>query len=396
MTLHLDQRMLQTAPPPRVHPPISRLLGRRDGEHAGPTLVVCAGIHGNEPAGIVACRAVLEKLDQREVEVRGSFLCLAGNLEALRRGKRYLEQDLNRVWTGPKLRALDADPTLRTRAEGREQWELARLFDVVIGEARGPLVFLDLHSCSASGAPFAILGDTLRNRRVAFPLGVPVILGLEETLDGTLLDWLVEQGHVALAVEGGQHDSPETAERLEALLWLALVASGCVEEEAIQEPVDAARRLLRGCTQNLPRIVEVIERKALENGDGFQMRPGYVNFQRVRRGEVLADDGSGEIRCPLDAHLLMPLYQDQGDDGFFLARPVRRFWLTLSAWCRRAHLSELLVPLLPGVRPHPTRPHTLVADPRIARWLVVEVFRLLGYRRRDMENGMHVFSRRRP
>jgi succinylglutamate desuccinylase len=50
------------------------------------------------------------------------------------------------------------------------------------------------------------------------------------------------------------------------------------------------------------------------------MREGYKNFQAIKAGEVLADDKNGEIVAPEDCLLLMPLYQRQGTDGFFLVK----------------------------------------------------------------------------
>jgi succinylglutamate desuccinylase len=50
------------------------------------------------------------------------------------------------------------------------------------------------------------------------------------------------------------------------------------------------------------------------------MHPGFTNFQKVKKGELLAHDNKGEIICPHVGLILMPLYQKQGEDGFFLIR----------------------------------------------------------------------------
>jgi succinylglutamate desuccinylase len=52
------------------------------------------------------------------------------------------------------------------------------------------------------------------------------------------------------------------------------------------------------------------------------MQPDYKNFQAVEKGELLALDKHGEIRADEDGLILMPLYQKQGDDGFFLVRRI--------------------------------------------------------------------------
>jgi len=52
--------------------------------------------------------------------------------------------------------------------------------------------------------------------------------------------------------------------------------------------------------------------------------------------------------------------------------------------------------LLPGVRRHPDRLFTLRVDPKVARWFLVEIFHLFGYRCRRREADHLIFSRRRP
>jgi succinylglutamate desuccinylase len=56
----------------------------------------------------------------------------------------------------------------------------------------------------------------------------------------------------------------------------------------------------------------------IEPGDDFRMRPGYQNFQPVKKGEWLANDQDGKIVARCDGYILMPLYQSQGDDGFLI------------------------------------------------------------------------------
>jgi succinylglutamate desuccinylase len=123
------------------------------------------------------------------------------------------------------------------------------------------------------------------------------------------------------------------------------------------------------------------------------MEPGFSNFQPVKRGQLLARDRHGDIRAPEAGLILMPLYQSQGTDGFFLAREVAPFWLQVASGLRRLRLDRVL-PWLPGVRRHPTLPETLVVNPRIARWFVLELFHLLGFRRQRPQGNQLVVSRR--
>jgi succinylglutamate desuccinylase len=96
----------------------------------------------------------------------------------------------------------------------------------------------------------------------------------------------------------------------------------------------------------------------------------------------------------VNCRVLLPLYQALGDDGFFLARSVRPFWLRIAAALRRWR-GDRLVPLLPGVRRDPDDADTILVDPRVARWLVTELFHLLGFRKERRRGDRLAFTRRR-
>ena len=91
---------------------------------------------------------------------------------------------------------------------------------------------------------------------------------------------------------------------------------------------------------------------------------------------------------------MLPLYQELGEDGFFLARRVRWVWHWSARWLRAASLWRLL-PLLPGISRDPADPDTLLADARVAKRFVVEVFHLLGFRKRGRRGARVAFTRRR-
>lgn len=370
---------------------LRRELGAWDQGRPGPTVLVLAGIHGNEPAGVLAVQRVLGRLQELETPMRGRLVALAGNLGALAAKKRFLARDLNRGWGAAATAALLATAPVCDSAEDGEQRELLAAFDRELSTAAGPLVVLDLHSSSAGGSPFLCLADTIDNRRLGLATRVPIILGIEETLDGTSLEWFAERGIVSVAVEGGQHDDPATVANHEAVLWRVLRHLGMTPPGAVD--LDAHTARLEAACKGAPAIVEIVRRHAITAADAFRMAPGFTNFMRVARGTVLATDRSGEIRAPGPCLVMLPLYQALGDDGFFLARAVRPFWLRVAAALRALRL-DALVPLMPGVRRDPLDRRTILVDPRVARWFVTEIFHLLGFRKERRRGDSLAFTRR--
>ncbi len=374
---------------------LPRVLGEMGPDGPGPTLVVVCGLHGNEPAGVLGATRVLEALEPRAAELRGRLVVLVGNRGALAKGERFLDRDLNRAWTPERLRHLRSLPAETPfDAEDREQLDLLAHLDRVMAESDGPVYALDLHTTSGPRGVFTTVGDTLENRTLAQLLPVPLVLGLEELVEGTLHDYLGERGVVTLAFECGQHVEAEAPDRAEAAIWTLVAGVGLLPESRIPELSEARKRLSR-TGKGVPRVVELRYRHPAPPEAGFTMRPGFATFTPVRRGDPVADDARGPIPVPESGRLLMPLYQRQGEDGFFLVREFRVFWLHLSRVLRTLGVDRW-VHHLPGIREDPMRPEVLVVNRRVARWYALQLLHLLGFRRHRVEGDLLVVIRRPP
>jgi hypothetical protein len=372
--------------PDRPLPP--RILGEIGPDGPGPTLLVFSGVHGNEPAGIEASKRVLRELESRATELQGRVHFIVGNRRAVQARARFLVRDLNRAWTARQLERL-ADGMAESE-EDFEQVEILAELDRVL-DTPGPTYAVDLHTTSGKGGVFSAVGDTLENRALARSLPVPLVLGLEELVDGTLQDYLASRGIVSLTFESGQHEEPEAVNRAEAAIWVLLASTGILDDLHVPE-LEPARRHLARSGRRLPKVVELRHRHPIEAGDGFRMRVGFQNFQFVRRGDVVADDHAGPIPAPRSGRILMPLYQTLGEDGFFVVREFRVFWLRLSQLLRRFE-ADRFVHLLPGIRRDPMRPEVLVVNRKVARWYALQLMHLLGFRRHRVEGDTLVVLR---
>jgi len=273
-----------------------------------------------------------------------------------------------------------------------------RICDEIEGSS-GPIAILDLHTTSSTSVPFCLFADRLQNRAFAEALGLPMILGLEEAIEGTLLEYFDAPGITVVGVEGGQHAARSSVDRLVAVLWLALaharmLGAGSERPREVVQSVD----LLRSASADVPRVLEVLHRYPVRNGSSFRMRPGFANLQPVARGQALADDSGAVVPAPRDGRILMPLYQSLGSDGFFITRSVSGRWLALSRWLRRLG-AERLLPLLPGVSrvvgqavSGDTKSYRV--NTRVARLFPLQVFHLLGFRRRAWVDDALIVTRR--
>ena len=71
-----------------------------EGEDSGLDLLLSAGIHGNETAPIELLEKLLHGVADGSIQPRARVLFLFGNPPAIRKGERFIEQDINRLFNG--------------------------------------------------------------------------------------------------------------------------------------------------------------------------------------------------------------------------------------------------------------------------------------------------------
>jgi len=368
---------------------LPRQLGEQ-GQPGAATLVCVGGLHGNERPGVLALQRIFERLEANASGLIGRIVGLAGNRAALARDQRFQSDDLNRIWTQARVARVRTAPAPDV-PEDEELRALSAAIDAEL-ERSDQVSVLDLHSTSGQGPAFTTLDDTLANRVLAFALPAVHVLGLEEELSGTMIGSLNERGVTAIGFEAGQHDAPESIERAEAAIWIAMETCGVLAKGARPE-VAAARKRLTTDRADHPAVVEIRYRHPVHAGDGFVMQPGFVNFQSIRKGQLLATSASGPIPAPLSGMMLMPLYQSQGNDGFFIIRRVNPAWLAVSAAARRLRIDRF-VHWLPGIRRHPELAGAFLVDSSRARWFALQCFHLLGFKRRTISGSILELVRR--
>ena len=306
---------------------LERVLGRAEASRkGGPLCVVTAGIHGNEPAGVHALRRVFHDIAARNVPLQGRFVAFSGNRSGLERGVRFIDEDMNRVWSAARIAALRGREPRLDNSEEREQRELQALIDAELAQGQERVTHLDLHSTSGVGPPFTVIAGPDSSRLAANNLGVPLLLGLEAIIAGTLIEYLGSLGHTTVLLEGGQNEARSTIDHHESAVWLTLVESGVVRSSDVPESSAHRTRLLNSAN-GLPHELEIAYCHHLQPDEEFKMLPGYASFDAVIEGQLLARSGPNferEVRAPWTGTLLMPRYQGQGLDGFFLGRRIAR------------------------------------------------------------------------
>lgn len=368
-----------------------RIFHHIKSEHSGPIVVFFAGIHGNEKAGVNALNQLFKHYNTSDF--KGEIFGVIGNIKALNKNKRYLTSDLNRMWTTVHFEALKRKDVLNSEQE--EQQELFGFIETLFAQHKDePIYFIDLHTTSSKTLPFITINDALINRNFSYCFPVPVVLGIEEYLEGPLLSYLNKLGYVSLGFEAGQHTDPEAIQNCEAFIYLVLHHSGNLIQtsEATLKQYEAE---LKAAAKDISSTFEVVFKHQIEPEDNFKMLEGFKSFQDIKKGTPLARSNNLEIVANYNAQLFMPLYQNDGDDGFFIIKRIPKVFLKLSEVLRKIKADSLLT-WLPGISWQDKPNGVLKANLSIARFLTKSIFHLFGYRNKQLnETQLLLYNRER-
>ncbi len=369
-----------------------RELGRfESGEPAGTTLVVIGGVHGNEPAGLIAAKRVLDTLEaEQPTGFCGRLVVLAGNLPALNlddKEARYIDSDLNRIFTDEQI----AKPA-RTSVEHGQMHELLAALRAQRAHCR-EMIVMDLHTTSSDAPPVAVFEDSLPARLFARQMPMPLYLGFEEELDGLLIDRVTnELGSVAVVIEGGQHFDPQSIVVHEAAIWAGLHAAGILRVDALPHRRRPGDLLREAVGDQAYKVFDIRYRKPIEHED-FAMCPGIEAGMRIKQARTpIAIENGQTITSPVRGRVFLPNMQARkriGDDGFFIVRHIGEGWIGFSARVRRQEWIHRIIAHLPGV--YAMDDGSLYVDADLAAVLKRQVFHLFGYRlvRHDEKDGGH-------
>ena len=275
-----------------------------DSGRPGPHVMVQALTHGNEICGAIALGGLLAAQDEWQV-AQGRLTLAFGNVDAYARWdpaepdrSRFVDEDLNRVWADAQL--LGARDSVELRR--------ARLLRPFVDAAD---LLLDLHSMREPCAPLMVCGTTegggAKGAALSRQLGVPEVLlidtghpaGLRMIERGAFAD--PQSPRTAVLIECGQHWERDAAGVAQDTLLRFLAHAGAL-------PADYAMPRLLQLARTPParqHLVRVTEPVVAHSADFRFVRP-FKGLELIeRRGELIATDGSREIRTPYDQTVLV-------------------------------------------------------------------------------------------
>jgi predicted deacylase len=270
---------------------------RFDSDTTGPATLVTALIHGNEICGPWAIKDLIESLQAKKFRLaRGSLTLALCNLEAFDRfdpnnlhASRFIEEDMNRVWSSDKLQS---NATLERRRA-----------NALLPFVAKTDYLLDLHSMHDPGEPLLLSGLGRSDFDFAKQLNLPghIIVDGGHSEGVRLRDF--QANTAALLVECGFHldNSSKTMAKLAVARFL--VATGQVNVGDFDDswvPIE----MQNAFSSKQVAVTHAIVAKSTD----MQFKQPWQNMQTIaKEGQLLAVDGNTIFRTPYDnCTLVMP------------------------------------------------------------------------------------------
>ncbi|HMG13946.1 MAG TPA: succinylglutamate desuccinylase/aspartoacylase family protein [Saprospiraceae bacterium] len=304
---------------------MDRIIAKYTTGPGKPLLLCISAIHGNEPAGVTASRKVVEMLEMEPLKnpdflFNGNYIGICGNINALNHNLRYINRDMNRMLYSELIESVKEKDKSILKNEELEVLEFIEAVNEVLNEYQPSVLYvLDLHTTSAKGGIFALPSEDPESLKLAKQLHAPVIRGFIEGIKGTTLHYFRSENTgiptTAVVFEAGQHENPHSEDRCIAAIINCMRSMGCVKDHDVENKHD---EILQEFTKYLPAVSHLSFVYKIDPDEQFIMLPGYVNFQPLKLGETLGYNKKGAVKSPLKGRILMPLYQNKGEDGFFI------------------------------------------------------------------------------
>jgi succinylglutamate desuccinylase len=282
----VDSFLAAARPGPFEYEACHHVAGRRSD---APWLVFGFAIHGNEHGSLPALLRLQRELEDGGQEAHVTLLL--GNIDAIEKDVRFVEEDFNRVFTFDQ----PAKSCERKRAE-----RVRPILD------RADF-FLDFHQTQTkTREPFytfpwarelvtwaRVLG--LAEVGLTRPMGQSFSPGLK-----CLDEYVRDRGKIGLTIETGYRGQD--------------VAQAELVYRGARRAIDAWNRLVSGIA--LDDIVATAppirwyqtEHVIASAGQELRLRAGLENWTEVRAGELLSAAGSRELTSPATGYVLFPKY----------------------------------------------------------------------------------------
>jgi succinylglutamate desuccinylase len=270
------------------------------------SLFICSATHGDEVGSIPAVLRIVDDIKRGRIQFGGKLTFALGNVEAIKINKRFVKEDMNRIFGKTDLSTPDAK-----RAN-----EIARL-------VTSHSIFVDLHqTIGPTKSPFYVIRSSEKNIQLAKAIAAaPLAINVDdyelktETMTGTA--YAFKHNIHAFTLELSQKGYNIKSEELAYTTIKKLLEFVDRNEESDWHKL----------ANQAPKMELIKIEHAYKFTDAsMRLHPGHVNGTFYKKGHSLGVFGDKEILAPFDGYIFFPKYPDRDQNGNALdPRPSHLF-----------------------------------------------------------------------
>lgn len=260
----------------------------RHGANPGPVSIVLAGVHGNERCGVDAVSEILKDLQI----VKGKVVFCYGNPKAITESKRFIEQNLNRMFNDEAI--------LTDTEKGSYEFARAQFLKPYMLSA-GAL--LDVHaSLTPDSQPFVICEPNASGIVEQLPVA-RVVTGFDAVEPGGTDYFMNINGKIGVCIECGYTNDVQSVARAKEGILSFLRARGHLERVHINRE------------QEHIHMYDLYRTKT----NTFMLTKEFGDFEHLSSGQVIGYDGNEKIAAQKDCVILFARNRERaGDEAFLL------------------------------------------------------------------------------
>lgn len=258
------------------------------GKKKGKKSIILAGIHGDEKCGVLA----LEKISY-ELEIESGELYLGyGNPRAIKKNKRYIESNLNRLFKPIQ--------DISDRDKKTYEYDRAQYLKQYLDQAD---CLLDIHASYTPGShPFVICEKNAQDIVKYLPVDL-VVTGFDQVQPGGTDYYMNQNGKSGMCIECGYlGDNESTKTAIEAVNNFLVARQHIPGEIKIHQQ----------------RYIHIYDMYINKTND-FKLIRNFQDFEKLSPNEIIGHDGQDEIKTDRECVILFARNcQQKGEEAFLL------------------------------------------------------------------------------
>ena len=234
----------------------------RLGKSPGKTIVLLAGVHGNETCGVEAFKELIPNLSISS----GKVIFIYANIEAIKQNKRQIDYNLNRCFLKNQPEEIKKTLESKTAKEIMPYLEKADLI-------------LDIHASFTEGSmPFLICDEQQLEKSKIFDVDI-ISYNWDSFEPGSTEYYMNLQGKPGFCIECGFLGNKESNEKAKQAILNFLAFARCINREVKE--------------RENQRIIKI--KSIYKNKDKFTLSRIFKDFEKLSEKTLIGLDGREKI-----------------------------------------------------------------------------------------------------